>query len=179
MHGLAEQQGAARTPAVARTVALMQQALAELEAQLAAGLSGVKAASDVRMSMCEEPSLSPPHNSQNFQAVQGHRSRVVQFLDRWNSECEKSPAGASNESKARPPERVCRPTSACAFTCLCGCNHSKLDARCPRNFLAVAPCSCRRGYDYVKVTSSAGERREPFDGADGARQRGALHACRV
>lgn len=102
MHGLSEQQGAAHTPAVARICSLIHQALAELEAQLAAGLSGVKAASDVRMSMCEDPALSPQPTSPNFQAVQQHRSRVVQFLDRWNSECEKSPAGTSNESKVSP-----------------------------------------------------------------------------
>ena len=104
MHGLAEQQGAALTPAVARMCGLIHQALADLEAQLAAGFSGVKVAGDVRMSMCEDPALAPQQTSPNFQAVQGHRSRIVQFLDRWNSECEKSPAGASNESKVRAPE---------------------------------------------------------------------------
>jgi hypothetical protein len=102
IHALAEQQGVNCTPAVARVCNLIHQALADLEAQLAAGFSGVKAASDVRMSMCEDPTLSPQTNSPNFQAVQTHRSRVVQFLDRWNSECEKSPAGASTESKVAP-----------------------------------------------------------------------------
>lgn len=102
MHALVEQKGANCTPAVARLCGLIHQALAELEAQLAAGLSGVKAASDVRMSMCEDPNLSPQPNSPNFQGVQGHRNRVVQFLDRWNSECERSPAGASQESKVPP-----------------------------------------------------------------------------
>jgi hypothetical protein len=120
MHGLADQPALAspRAATVVRICGLISQAISELERQIASGLCGVALAAEPRMSLCEDPSVLPPPSAPNFAHVVQHRRTIVQFLDRWNSECEKSPAGATEESKVRAQPAAshacCATPSVCA-----------------------------------------------------------------
>ena len=88
-----------RVAAVRRLFALCQQATAELERHLANGSSGVSLAAEPRMSYCEDAAIVPLMTSVNYSNSMNHRQQVWNIIERWNAECEKSPAGPPEEQK--------------------------------------------------------------------------------
>lgn len=100
--------GTARTAAVQRLLSLCQQATAELERHLANGSSGVSLAAEPRMSYCEDAAIVPLMTSVNYNNSMQHRQQVWNIIERWNAECEKSPAGPPEEQKvcAQPIART-------------------------------------------------------------------------
>lgn len=90
-----------RTAAIRRLLALCQQATAELERHLANGSSGVSLAAEPRMSYSEDAAIVPLMTSVNYTNTMNHRQQVWNIIERWNAECEKSPAGVSEEQKVR------------------------------------------------------------------------------